>query len=205
MSKLILEHDWSAFVTLEKEKLLLAKREHWITLIGPIFLICFLSLFFFLTAVILFYVYSSILIFGILCAIILLLNLTLISKILIEWAFHLYIITNRKILELRHSPFTETILNDIMLDQVKCTEIDVHTNGPMEQLLDVGDIGVTFDRPTHQQEFMIRNIQHYQKVGALLRDELITNHDKEGEKSRWFRSPAASGSALTIVEDKIKE
>ncbi len=204
MSELILEHDWSTFVTLKDEKLLLAKREHWITLIEPIILIYFLSLFLFLAAIVLFYVYSSILIFGILCASVLLLNLTLVSKILIEWAFHLYIITDRKILELKHSPFTETILNDVMLDQVKCTEIDVHTNGPIQQLLDIGDIGVTFDRPTHQQEFMIRNIQHYQKVGAILRDELITNHDREGEKSRWFRQPNASGSALTIVEDKIK-
>lgn len=185
-NKTVTNESWENFVTLPDERILVAKREHWITLISPMALSFILTALFIAGAGVLFLVYPSPVIFIVVVSSVLLFSFHIIAKTLVEWAFHLYIITNRKLLELRHSPIASSAVDDVLLDQVRCTEVDTHTEGVLEQFLDVGNIDITFDRPTHQHEFMIRNVEHYQQVGALLRDALIAPRNQQTTDNIWF-------------------
>src|SRR3990167_1988008 len=46
-----------------------------------------------------------------------------------SWYYHFYIVTNRKILEVKSIPFLSSSANDVLLDQVRCTEIDIKREG----------------------------------------------------------------------------
>lgn len=182
----------SNFVTLPDEKVLVTKREHWSTLIAPVVLSLVLTIIFVGGAGALFLLYSSPIFFIIAVLTVLLFSFHILAKTLVEWAFHMYIVTNRKLLELRHSPIASSSVDDVMLDQVRCTQVDTHTDGVLEQFLDVGDIDLTFDRPTHQQEFVIRNVEHYQVIGALLRDALIAPKGTS-DNNIWYSSVSRGG------------
>lgn len=93
-------------------------------------------------------------------------------KQIIDWYYHLYIITSRKITEVVCAPFFSDAINDVILDQVRITEIDVKITNAIGEFLDVGDIIITFDRPSHETVFTIKSIKDPTKVGAYLSDEL---------------------------------
>lgn len=99
---------------------------------------------------------------------ILALSLALFAKTLIDWAFHVYIVTNKKLLEVWYRPLFSETINDVLLDQVRCTEIDIQIHGIINELLDLGDIILTFDRPTHQEYFSLKNITHPRIVAMEL-------------------------------------
>lgn len=102
----------------------------------------------------------------------------------------MYIVTSHKILELCMVPLGTHSTNGVLLDQVRCTEVDVKINGILNQYLDMGDVGITFDRPTHQEEFTLSDIPNPNQAGALLADELdILRH--EGTQQSWFKSKKA--------------
>lgn len=188
----MVEQDASKFATLPDEKVLVVKREHWSTLVPQLGINLLLCVVFIAGAVTLYLTYSSIITFIIITCATLLFALHITAKTVVEWSFHLYIVTTRKLLELRHSPVASSAVDDVILDQVRCTEVDSHTHGILEQIMDVGDIDITFDRPTHQQEFNIRHIEHYQKVGSLLRDALIAPKSGTTENI-WYRTFAKGG------------
>jgi hypothetical protein len=187
----IREFDCDSFMTLPGEKLIVAKRQHGFILITPIVLAVISTLFILgFQSVMFFFLNSIILLFlGALTGLLILINV--LGKILVDWYFHLYIVTTRRILEVRLSPFASTISSQIMLDQVKCTEIDTQGEGFLNQLLDVGNICLTFDRPTQQQNFYLSNIKHYRKVGALLSDELRSSSQNQQNHTEpiWYRNP----------------
>lgn len=130
-------------------------------------------------------------------AMLLILTLGLMAKILVDWYFHLYLVTNRRILEIAYKPFFSQDVNDVLLDQVRCTEIDVKIHGYIHGLMDVGDIIITFDRPTHQQEFILHNIKSPRKNGTLLGHLLNTPKDFSTEQPIWYRDGSGTNYAFT--------
>ncbi len=94
-------------------------------------------------------------------------------KVLADWYFHFYVITDRKIAEVCYLPLSTHYVNEVMLDRVKCTEVDVRTEGLLHQLLNIGSVTVTFDRPTHEDAFMFWYIGNAQEIGSRLTGQFV--------------------------------
>lgn len=161
----------SCFITLPDEKLILAERRHWIVLSTELTTIIVMSFPFYIVLYIVFVKlihHPTLFISGVL--VVASSTISLFVKTIIDWYFHLFIVTNRKILEVWFSPLFFYKINGVLLDQVRCTEIDEKKHGIMNELVDVGDIIITFDRPTHQEEFVLTAIKNPRKVAMLLSD-----------------------------------
>ncbi len=171
------------FLDMPGEKIILYTRQHYLCLfppllslflfVGPFFCISFfllvmLSQLYFLTPLVLFLVAFL---------------LNAITKIVIDWYFHLYVITTHKLMEVFYSPFFLYKTNTILLDQVRCTEIDEDKHGVFEGVFDFGNITLTFDRPTHSEEFILYHISNPTRTAAILSRFLIT--DDNGKNSRF--------------------
>lgn len=193
------------FLTLPGESVILAKRKHWFlpllsiaaTSIGALLFvgsIFFLGKFFLLPFSFLF----------ITILVIFLLATALAIKMLVEWYYHLYIVTTRKILEVCYSPLSSYKINDVLLDQVKCTEVDARINGIVCELLEMGDVILTFDRPTHQEEFALTNIANPRKTGVLLGDMLIDSMRLNGQTPTtvWYR-PRQNPDVFKFTEEIV--
>ena len=179
----------SNFLNLEGEEVHLVLRPHGLTLMPSIVLLGFLviALVSAITAAGVYLSLSLLSILGLLSVIIF--GLFILGQTILGWYLHLYVVTSRKILELSYSPFGDCIINNILLDQVRCTEVDMHSPGFFYQLLDIGNISITFDRPTHQQEFLIEKIKDYRKVGNHI-STLLVPHEKPFGKdleALWIR------------------
>lgn len=187
--EMIIKGDWSNFLNLEGEKLLLVRRRHFYVLIFPIFFTIFLSITF---SAGLFMLFSSLMhslgLFIVTFLLSISLSISLISYSIVNWYFHLYILTNRKILEVWYTPLSSHAVNDIFLDSVKCTEVDTSSTGFIHELMDMGDLRLTFDRPTHQEEFVLRDIKNYDEIGKFLSQQLTDGVRKERGDNIWIRS-----------------
>jgi hypothetical protein len=64
-------------------------------------------------------------------------------------------------------------MNDVLLDQVNCTQIDFRRNGFLNEIMDMGDVVLTFDRPTHQEEFVFKDVNRCYKLGVFLTRKLL--------------------------------
>src|SRR5882724_1151135 len=180
--------DWTTFLTLEGEKLLLVRRKHVLVVILPILFASFCTCLF-LSASFLFFlkIFFSLPLFIVTTLLIVSFTLSIIAKTIIDWYFHLYVLTNRKILEVWYTPLAAHIISDVLLDKVNCTEVDLRINGFMNELLDMGDIVITFDRPTHQEEFVLSDIQECGKIGKFLTQQLIDHQVKDQTQTIWFK------------------
>ncbi len=182
------EGDLEYFLTHDQEKLLLMTRKHWFVIFPSVWvaiiLISFLTFgsFYFFTR------FFSSLYLG-LASIVFFISLLIFSltKIVTDWYYHLYIVTSRKVLEVWYVPLFSHNVNDVLLDQVKCTEIDINMHGIINGLMDMGDVVITFDRPTHSDAFVFNNVPNARKIGAFLSRELIPLEQQESS-ARWFRS-----------------
>jgi hypothetical protein len=188
---MITEGNWDKFLTLEGEELLIVTRKHPFTIILPIFFITFVMCLMILSAAILFttlFPSPSLFITTVLLFISIL--LTFITKSIMDWHFHLYVLTNRKILEVWYAPLYAHVMNDILLDQVNCTQIDSRRNGFLNELIDMGDVVLTFDRPTHQEEFIFKDISKSYKSGVFLTRKLLDRslHRPAAVQPIWFKS-----------------
>ena len=79
-------------------------------------------------------------------------------------------------------------MNNVIISQVKSTEIDVEMEGILAQLLDIGSVIITFDRPTHQQEFYMHIIKDPKSVGFLLAEQLDLGRKYSVESPVWVRT-----------------
>jgi len=182
----------SKFITLPQEKLILVQRKHWSTFVFPIITGTILGLISFFVSI---FIYSLLpqFLFLILAALFLLvlITATLILRTIIDWYFNIYIVTNRKITEISYKPLSSRQINEILLDQVRCTEIDSRVDGLLDELMDVGDVVITFDRPTHQEEFVFTRVKDPKRVETFLHKTLspaaITyTESADGENDGWF-------------------
>lgn len=186
---MIIKGDWSNFLNLEGEELLLVKRRHIYILIFPIAFTIFISFVFSGTFYIIFgQVMHSFALFIVSSLLSLSLAISLISYAIVNWYFHLYILTNRKILEVWYTPLSSHAVNDIFLDSVKCTEVDTSSTGLLHELLDMGNLRLTFDRPTHQEEFILRDIKNYDEIGKFLSHKLMDGYKKPIGDTIWLRA-----------------
>ncbi len=87
---------------------------------------------------------------------------------LIHWCYHLYIATNKQLIEVHYSPLLSHAINSVLLDQIRCTEIDVEMYGIIPELIGIGNVAITFDRPTHKEEFVIRGIRSPRAIANML-------------------------------------
>lgn len=183
-TKEILKH----YLTFAGEKIHFIKRTSVITLVPTFIFVIFVAFFFMAASYIAFlytFIYLHVFVLALLLTITIaaLLNL----KIIIEWYFHIYIVTNKKILEITYIPLSSYNVNDVLLEQVKCTEIDIRMNGFLREMLGIGDIAMTFDRPTHNQEFILANITHARQLGSLL-TQLLMNSSVQNDTQQWYKS-----------------
>ncbi len=166
---------------LGREKVLIVKRHHWFILAARIVATMFVYIvavaasiagFIFMTTNLLLLASINIVLF--------LLASSTLLKIIVDWYCNFYVVTTRRVLELSHKPLFSDRLNNVILNQVKSTEIDVNTNGIINKLLDMGDVTLTFDRPTHHDEFTFSNIENPKAVGLLLCEALdVAKEDRE--------------------------
>lgn len=84
-------------------------------------------------------------------------------------------------------PLSSYNVNDVFLEQVKCTEIDIRMRGFIREMLGIGDIAMTFDRPTHDVEFVLSNVTHARQIGSLLTHLLMTPNSST-EPAQWYKS-----------------
>lgn len=168
------------------------ERKHWFVLVIPLllsflFLIASTGLIFTLT--LLLQVESAIPALVIILFFLITLGLT--AKILIDWMFNFYIITSHKISETKINPLFGDSISEVLLKQVRCTEIDIVNFGIVNQLLNKGDVHITFDRPTHRDEFILSDISNPREIGAYLSDILI--EPAPFTNNVWFRNKFADG------------
>lgn len=189
--------DVKKFLIFPGEKLILATREH----AAPLFLrLMYISLFmgFFglllPVATVVFFQESVLAVEFFLT--ILFITLGLYTREVIHWFFHLYIITNRKIVEVSYNPLSTEISNSILLDQLRCTEIDAEVHGALSEILDIGTVVITFDRPTHQEEFRLTNIRSPRKTANSLSLKLYSF--AQTPKGLWTRR---GGKNYTYLEE----
>ena len=191
---LITMGNWEAFLTLEREELLLVQRKHVFVIALPIlftsilaFLLIFLASFFFLS------ILDSPSLFITTTLLLLSIMLSLIIKIIVDWYFHLYIVTTRKILEIWYTPLASYNVNDVLLDKVNCTEVDLRVDGFWHELVGMGDVVITFDRPTHEEDFILKDIAGSDKIEKFLSSYLMDHEVKESSRPIWYRRQVAFG------------
>lgn len=170
------------------EHLLIVKRKHWFNLLFPIITTILFGIFsiVFLYFILLGFLFHPFLFIPVISAVFAIIT-AILMKIFIDWYFHLYIVTDRKILEVWYTPLFSHVINGILLDQVNCTEIDINTNGLLNEILDMGTITITFDRPTHQEEFSLTNIGNPRKIGMQLSNMFITEQKQTYQPARWYK------------------
>lgn len=179
---MIIWGDWRSFLSLNGEKLLLVKRRHPFVIIAPIFFTgAFLLISIFSSMFLFVGFFKSIPLFIATSILLVSVFTSIVAKTIIDWYFHLYILTTRKLVEVWYTPLASHAVNGILLDQVNCTEIDVKTTGFFNELLGIGDINISFDRPTHQEEFVMSNVQHSHELGVFLTQQLMDKDLDQGE------------------------
>jgi hypothetical protein len=198
----IFPDETNTLLMLPGEKTILHKRQHIFAVIIPIIIAVVLCvgtmIGLFVGFVMLYPAFHFLLIsWGITIA----LTLSLVAKTIIDWYLHMYLVTNRRILEIQYKPFFSQDVNDVLLDQVRCTEIDIKIHGYIHGLIDVGDIIITFDRPTHQQEFVIHDIKSPRKVGTLLGHLLNTPKNMMDNQQSWNNNARGNRREYMFSED----
>jgi hypothetical protein len=123
-------------------------------------------------------------------------------KIIADWYFHFYIITTRRISEVSYMPMSTYTVNEVMLDRVKCTEVDIVTEGFFRQIFDIGSVVATFDRPTHKEAFVFANIAHAGDIGALLtgqheEDKQAVVVSQQTDQTVWHKQDSGRGYYTT--------
>lgn len=181
------ENVLASFLTQPGEELILAIRKHWLVTFSPLLITFVLASIAMVAAYVLsFLFFSSVLLFISTVLTVLFITLSMTTKILVDWYFHLYILTTAKIVEICYKPFFSESTSGVLLDQVRCTEVDVQINGIINELLDLGNISITFDRPTHQEEFTFHQIKSPRKISNILSE--FFNRSETNDQFVWYKN-----------------
>lgn len=194
----LVEEELKNYLTLPGERLIIAKRQHGLVLFIPILLTLFLAILS-LTVVFLinYYLISSSPFFIISALLILSILTSFIVKIIVDSYFHVYMVTTRRIVEVICQPFFNENIDDVFLDQVRTTEIEVKMDGFINKIFDIGDVVIAFDRPSHDKQYVIKNIRNSRFIGRILSEQLQTMmHDSP----IWFQ-PRKSSDFHKINDD----
>ncbi len=118
-------------------------------------------------------------------------------KITIDWYYHIYIATNRKLLEIRSKPLFSDKIDNVFLDQVRTTEVDTSIPTFIHEFLDMGNVIIEFDRPSHGEPFTLSNIKDAEGTAEFLSD-VLENIMRPGPV--WF-GPTKSTDVIKFTED----
>lgn len=178
------------FLTLPDEQLIIAERRHVMVIFSEIVTVLFLgtAMSAVSSVIFLFYVHSPPVFIAVLM-VILCGCISLAVKTIIDWYLHLYIVTNKKILEIYYSPLFFYKITGVQLNQVRCTEIDEKKRGILNEILDVGDVVLTFDRPTHQEEFLIRDVRNPRQIALTLSNMFANLEPDNNTQPIWYKLP----------------
>lgn len=181
------------FLTFPNEELILGARKHPIPLILQLFQI-FAGTFFaaIIFSVVSFFFFQNFIFSVSVYITSFLLGMGFFIKELTNWYFHFYIITTRRIAEVEYSPLFSELSNSVLLDQLRCTEIDAELHGFISELFDLGDVTITFDRPTHQTDFVLKGVRSPRKVANYLSAHLHNNEQKLESQHVWLRPQTKS-------------
>jgi hypothetical protein len=163
------EEDVAAFLTIPGERLIWASRKHSIH-VGISIGITTVGLFSLAAALFTIFSYfevswSIFLLTGMLAAI---LGLSHTIKTIIDWYCHIYIVTNFKILEVSSSPMFSHKSHEVLLSQVRVSEINVVIHNFIEELWNVGSVTIEFDRLAHIEVLEISGVRGAREVGNIL-------------------------------------
>ncbi len=86
-----------------------------------------------------------------------------------------------------YTPLYSHVVNDIFLDKVNCTEIDLSSQGFFHELIDMGNLTITFDRPTHQEEFVLQDIKNCDEIGKFLTQHLMAGRRQAVGEMIWMK------------------
>ncbi len=192
------------FVTLPDEKLILVQRKHWGTFMFPVTIALSIGILFLIASTFA-YKYADdypLVIFLSLLSLFIFIS-TLAVRSVFDWYFNLYVVTNKKIIEVSFRPMLSRQINAVFLDQVKCTEIDTKIEGLLNEFLDVGDVVITFDRPTHQEEFALTYIKDPKNVENYLQEMFSTGHTLKPEIKKediWYLRGSGSDKQWKYME-----
>lgn len=157
------------FKLFEDEELIFACREHWLPVSLHVLRESIISLLLASAFALIFIFGAQSITFGISIFMFTILVGSIISiRNLIYWSFHMYIATNKQIIEVHYTPLMSQATNSVLLDQIRCTEIDVNMYGIIPGLIGIGDVEITFDRPTHKEQFIIHSIRSPHAIANLL-------------------------------------
>lgn len=192
----------AVFTTLPDEKILVVKRQHWWVVGSTLIVLAIATLGLTIALLIGFRIFPifSPLVFILLILTVLVIALAILTKTVVAWYMHLYIVTNRKILEVYYVPIFSYWIKEVLLDQVRCTEIDIRTQGFLNQWLNKGDIIITFDRPTHEEEFTFSDIANPREVGLYLGDVFESQKEAQSQAQPpaiWYR-PRPRATAFQV-------
>lgn len=123
----------------------------------------------------------------------------IITKIVVDWYFHFFFVSNKKILEVRYSPFFVHKTNGVLLEQVNITEIDEKKIGIIKDVFDYGEVTVTFDRPTHEDEFTLENIPHPERIAAKLREHFSVSTNNPSSQIWYIPKRREFHSRLKVI------
>ena len=110
----------------KEERILFRKRQHWFLLIVPVFFSIIIAI---AATLSLYYFFilktSQIGLFISSVFVVILIATSAIAKIVVDWHCHFYILTTNRILEVCYKPLFSNYINNVILNQVKSTEIDI--------------------------------------------------------------------------------
>src|SRR5687768_11742426 len=127
---MVIKGNWESFLDLDGEDVLLVKRQHVFVLIAPILVNVLLFSIFAIGAFLMFnYLFLSFPLLIITLLLLVSISASLAVYSYIYWFYHLYVLTSKKLLEVKYTPLSSHVINDIFLDKVNCTEIDLSSKG----------------------------------------------------------------------------
>lgn len=162
------------YITLLDEKLIFTRRKSLAAIFLPIFSVILAALLFslILALIIHYFLASYFLLLIAVDLVIFQIALGLVTKIIIDWYFHVYLITNRKFLDISYKPLFYHRIKDMPLDQVRCLEVVVRKKGILKEILNIGDVVFNLDMLTHHDIFTLVDISNPHKIGVSLGDSL---------------------------------
>ncbi len=165
----IADEEVKDFITLADEKLILAKRKHWFVTFCPILNTLFIAIILIATLYLSLHVYlSSLPLFISISLLVISVATSRIVKVIIGWYCHMYIITNRRIMEVRHVPFSSYHVNDLLLDQMRVAEIDIDVGTIFNEIVGKGDVIVQLDQLAREHAFRLSDVAEPRRTAMYL-------------------------------------
>ena len=175
------------FITLNDEKLILAQRKHWIIALKPIVNSVFLALLLEIALYVGLFMYLSLFsLFITVSLLIITITVSRFVKVIIEWYCHLYIITNRRVMEICHVPFSSYHVNDLLLDQMRVVEIDIEVGTIFNQIVGKGDVNILLDQYAHTNTFTLHDVPNPRNTATYL-TQIFGNRKQEPALNNLYR------------------